>query len=471
MKILIVSPEAGSWTEHSPLADVVNNFAKAYQRKSAQVLVVSPYFNQRVQKSQTFQSLAEGMESLRLEPYSIWSDGTDGHVYVRQDTHFDRSGIYHDPHQHPYEDNHLRFSFLVSSALHYCQTIGFIPDCIHAHEWATGLAGAMAKGIYQTSFGNVPVILTIHNVLYDFYCPEQDIERIGLPRCDYNMDGYEYWGKVSLLKSAILYAHQIALTSPGYKAHVLGSDLPGGIRGYLEHHSRKLVGIQNGLDYALWSGNDPLSTPELLSRKSELKKALRHAVHLPQSDSLLLYSHLDTESGRSAETLSTILSNIIHLDMQLVVGIEEGTPECDYFRSVAEQNPNRIGVLCLDSNPEKLLRALGGADLLFSVQPAEPSAALILKSLACGTVPLTSQETGCASLLVSYNGENAPLANALLATESSPDHMVRMLKFAVATFADNPEDWKILMQNASNFRYPWDTTVEEYLLTLPSKGL
>lgn len=470
MKILLISPEAGSWTEHSPLAEVVNYFADAYQRKGAEVLVVSPYFNQRAASRDDFSSVYSGAEKVRGESYSVWVDGLRHHAHIRSDLHFDRSGIYHDPDQHPYFDNHLRFSFLVSAALDYCIQIGFQPDVIHAHEWAAGLAGAQAKGAYASVLGKVPVLLTIHNVAYDFYCSEQDIENIGLPRCDFNIDGYEYWGKVSLLKTAILYADQVVLTSPGYRSHVLGTDLPGGIRGFLERNSAKLLGIQNGLDYTPWAEADAIPSENAPARKQAFKSTLRQTAHLPETSDLLLYSHIDKESGRTAETLSTILSNMLHLNMQLVVGIEESHPDYPYFCSVSQQNPERIGILPLSTRPEQLLRSLGGSDVLFSAQPAEPSASLILKSLACGTLPLTSRDTGCASLLVSYTGENADTANALVANEPSPDQMVRLLRFAVDIYSQNNNDWSQLAGNARNFRYPWDTTVSEYLLTLAAKG-
>jgi len=471
MKILLISPEAGSWKEHSSLAEVVNNFAEAFVRRGAEILVISPFYNQRVLSSDDYRQIGSGTERIRGESYTVWKDGLASHVHIRNDRHFDRPGIYHGPEQSPYADNHLRFSFLVSAALDYCAQTGFIPDFVHAHEWSAGLAGAFVKNTYGDYFKNVPVLLTLHNVAYDFYCTESDIGTIGLPREDYNIDGYEYWGKVSLLKSAILYADQVVLTSPGYRAHVLRTDMPGGIRGFLERHSAKLVGIQNGLDYAPWSSTGSSSLDEILSLKTQFKNDLRTAAGLPESNDLILYSHIDPESGRTAETLSTILSNIIHLDMQLVVGISADHPDYPYFRSVAEQNPARIGILPIDVAPFRLNRALAGSDILFSALPAEPSAALILKSLACGTLPLTSRETGCASLLVSFTGENATSANALVAIEPSPDQMVRMLRFAVEIFSQSASEWKNLVRNAHNFRYPWDTTVSEYLLTLPSKGL
>ncbi len=471
MKVLMISPEAGSWKEHSTLAEVVNHFADAYERKGAEVLVISPFFDQRLQDQELFTQIHSGQEQVRAEPYTVWTDGQPHHRHIRSLEHFDRSGIYHDPEQRPYTDNHLRFSFLVSAALDHCQRIGFQPDFIHAHEWAAGLTGALAKGAYASSFAQTPVLLTLHNVAYDFYCPEQDIESIGLPRVDFNIDGYEYWGKVSLLKSSVLYSDQVILTSPGYLAHVLRSDLPGGIRGFLERHAHKLVGIQNGLDYGPWAKYSDEDLTSSLATKQQFKDSLRAEANLPSSTGLLLYSHLDQESGRTAETLSTILSNIIHLDMQLVVGIDESHPDFSYFRSVAEQNPEHIGLVPINSDNTKLLRHLAGSDVLFSAQPAEPSASLILKSLACGTLPLTSRETGCASLLVSYTGENPTRANALVSAEPAPDQMVRLLRFAVDVFIQNPEDWNTLVGNAKNFRYPWDTTIAEYLLTLPSSSM
>ncbi len=466
MKILMISPEAGSWKEHSSLAEVVNSFAEAYKRKGAEILVISPFFTQRLQDRTDFSLIASGTEKLRGEPYEIWTDGLPYHAHVGNNQHFDRTGIYHDPSQYPYHDNHLRFSFLVSAALDYASSIGFVPDLIHAHEWGAGLAGAIARGTYGAHFANVPVTLTLHNVAYDFYCNEQDIVSIGLPIGDFNIDGYEYWGKVSLLKSAVLYSDHVILTSPGYRDHVLSTDMPGGIRGFLERHGKKLLGIQNGLDYAAWCDESHRNISLALNeRKRSFKDKLRALVGLPDRPEFLLYTHIDSESGRTAEILSTILSNIMHIDMQLVIGIRDSHPDYGYFRSVAEQNPHLIA-LVPSSAEFPIQNALCAADALFSAMPAEPSASLILKALACGCIPLTSHETGCASLLVNYSGHNADDANAMVAREPSPDHMLRLLRFAVDTYANNRADWDLLMRNASEFRYPWDTTVSEYLLTL-----
>ena len=91
MKILMISPEAGSWKEHSSLAEVVNSFAEAYKRKGAEILVISPFFTQRLQDRTDFSLIASGTEKLRGEPYEIWTDGLPYHAHVGNNQHFDRT--------------------------------------------------------------------------------------------------------------------------------------------------------------------------------------------------------------------------------------------------------------------------------------------------------------------------------------------------------------------------------------------
>ena len=91
---------------------------------------------------------------------------------------------------------------------------------------------------------------------------------------------------------------------------------------------------------------------------------------------------------------------------------------------------------------------------------------MILKSLACGTIPLTGHDVGCANLLSNYVGDFAT-ANAMLVDDSAaPDQMIRKLKNAVQLYSTNMESWNYLVRNAYQFRYEWDRTISQYIITL-----
>jgi starch synthase len=461
MRVLVISPEAGTWPHPSILADSVNGSIKAYSELGAEVRVYSPCYSTEPPDPSVPPDIYQGQESVRGEGYGIANAPGSPFFLVRHSGYFSRSGQYNDPDKIPYWDNHYRFSLLVSAALQHCEVSGFKPHFIHCHEWGAALAGAYARYVYRESFGKVPVILTIHNIEYDFHFLEQDIERIGLDWKDFNLDGFEFWGKVSLLKAGILYADQVVFASEGYHQQVLDRNLAGGIRGFLERHQHKLVGLQHGINYDRWT---PFSSlPASLKEKSLAKAAFQQTKKLDVAETFVVYCHLDRETIRTAETLFTILTDLFHLPLQLIVGHSPTYHDQEYFRALADQNPSRMSVVVIRDAEVELKEALTAADVLFLSSTDEPSASLILRAMACGAIPVTGKDTGCASLLSPFNGENAQDANAVLVEEPWPDQMLRSLRTALDLYTSGREDWNLMTANAMKFRYTWKKTAMAYL--------
>lgn len=461
MRVLVISPEAGAWPFASSLADSVNGAVKAYEALGADVRVYSPCFHCEDSSPPSAPDIYQGQERVRGEAYSVMVNPARPIFYfIRHSGYYNRSGHYADPDLVPYWDNHYRFSLLVSAALQHAAADGFKPDFIHAHEWGGALVGAYIRGAYVDLYANVPLVLTIHNLEYDFHFLEQDIERMGLDRRDFNMDGYEFWGKVSLLKAGILYADRVVFSSEGYRRQLLDRDLAGGIRGFLEYHQNKLIGIQHGIDYGVWN---PFSNADVINQKAKAKRALQQELGLEQNQSFLVYCHLDKETVRTAETLFTILTDLFHLPLQLVVGLSGTYSEQEYFYALARQNPGRMAILQFDSTTLVERKALSASDLLFLSNTDEPSCSLILKALACGAIPLAGEDIGCIDLLTAFDGQNLQTANAFLVPDPWPDQMLRSLRLGLDFYQEERKYWDQLVLNALKFRYPWEKTANAYL--------
>jgi len=461
MRVLVIAPEAGIWSNTTSLADSVNSSVKAYRELGATVRIYSPFYEGDPESPQNFIGVYHGQERVRGESYTILQEKKESpFFYVQNQAYFTRSGHYADVDQLPYWDNHYRFSLFVSAAMQHAASDGFIPDMIHAHEWGGALAGAYAHKVYNDIYGSVPVILTIHNLEYDFHFLEQDIERIGLDRRDFNMDGFEFWGKVSLLKAGILYANRVVFASDGYCQQILERDLAGGIRGFLERNQKKVMGIQHGIDYERWSS---FSGKNLVDQKSTFKREMQANLGLEQNDNFLVYCHLDKDTLRTADTLYTILSDLFHMPIQLVVGISSSFMDSEYMLALAQQNSGRMAIASLDSSPKALQAALASADLLFLSNSDEPSASLILKALANGAIPLCGKDIGCADLLTSYEESNIKTANALLVDDPWPDQMLRYLRLGIDLYTNDRAQWRQLVTNAFAFRYTWSQTASSYL--------
>ncbi|PBC75095.1 glycogen/starch synthase [Fibrobacter intestinalis] len=464
MKFLSVSPEAGEWLKPSPLAGAVNQLTQAFSRAGTQILTISPFYPRLMGELENFRCVFKGIEKLRNMPFEVWTGTNPLYAYIRYDDYFNRPDIYGE-NKFPYGDNHLRFSYLASAALAYADAIHFDPTTFCGQDWAGALIAPIARTTYSESFGKIPFFFTIHNITYDFHVKESEIERIGLPRVDFNMNGYEFWGKVSLLKAGVFYAKKVILPSPGYCDGIVNNHLGGGLSGFLVRNKEKLKGIQFGLNYPFWDFNLNTNLPIEVAKK-QARDALASSLGVDFENRLVMYCSLGPESGKTSETLATLLGDINKLNIFVVVKAPKNSPKWDYYTAVASQENSHMAVFDIPPNNNLSVRAtLAGADILFAANPTEPSASMILKSLACGTVPLTGRDVGCSNLLSNYDADFST-ANALLVNDSAaPDQMIRKLKNAEQLYCSNQDSWNYLVRNAYQFRYEWDRTISQFILT------
>ena len=476
MDILVVSPEAGNWRKTSPLATAVNRMTDAFASAGTKVLTCSPFFKNLMVDVGSYRCVYTGVEKLQNKPYEIWvSDKDPLHTYIYNEEYFGRPYVYSPPQSAPYADNHIRFAFLASAALAYAKETNFECDAILGHEWGGALAGALAKTTYQEYAGKIPFFFTVHNITYDFHIPSSEIEKIGLPRKDYNMDGYEFWGKVSLLKVGILYATKVLFPSPGYRDAMLSTNLPGGISGFLNRNADKLIGVQFGVSYQVWDFNIQENLP-IKEAKAKARAKLQQNLGVDFDGKMVLYVHLDEEAGNTSETLATILSDIARLDIFIIVGISSLDNEWNYYKGFAQQYPDVMCVQdleCDDDNTQILRDTLAGSDALFAANLREPSSSIILKAMAAGTLPVTGRTVGVSTMLTNYSLETAGEANAFLVDDANAPHqMLRAVKDAVNVYKTEIQDWDKCVVNAyRGFHYEWCRTISKYLLIFGELGL
>jgi starch synthase len=463
MKILVICSECYPVSDN-PLARTVGSIVSAYRRLGTEVLGFSPFFHEfsNINYYKQDRQSKKFIEKLGNREYSIVK-GTvnENDLFIRYDDYFGRAGTYGNPGEKPYYDNHLRFSFLASAVLNYCEKVQFKPDAIHVHEWG-GIAGALAKTIYKDYYANIPILLTAHNIHYDYLSYPEDIPKIGLPPEGFDIDGYEFWGKVSMLKAAILYSDKVVLTSLTYLSYLLSTDLQGGMRGFLESQKNKLFSVQSGIDYALW--NIP---EEHDSYKKQCKDTLRAKLGMDVDSSMLIYSHIDSHSEDSAQIISTILANLLNLDLQLVIGISENNANYPYFSTIQEKHKDKIAILPLTEDDDVLYQRLVASDIFLSINTSEPSLSRFIKAFATGSIPLSNKRSQESFLFtVPFDNGNSTEANAFLSENASPDMVLELIRMAESIFRENKSLWAKLVGNALSVKTSWDDTAKKYLLLL-----
>ena len=475
MRILVVSPEAGNWTKTSPLATAVNRLTDAFACAGTKVLTCSPFYKNLMVDVDSYHCIFTGIEKLQNKPYEIWVSEKDPlHTYIFNEEFFGRPYVYGPPQKPPYSDNHIRFAFLASAALSYAEASHFRCQAILGHEWGGSLAGALARTTYQSFVGKTPFFFTVHNITYDFHIGASEIQKIGLPPKDFNMDGYEFWGKVSLLKVGILYATKVLFPSPGYRDAMLNSNLPGGISGFLNRCADKLIGVQFGVSYQVWDFNREENLP-IKEAKAKARAHLQEMLGVDLDGRMVLYVHLDEEAGNTSETLATILSDITRLEIFIIVAISSKSSEWYYYQDFAQQYPDVMYVQDLESEDslQQLQATLAGSDALFAAKLREPSSSIILKAMAAGTLPVTGRTVGVSTMLTNYSLETAGEANAFLVEDANAPHqMLRCTKDAVKVYKTEKSDWDKCVVNAySGFHYEWCRTISKYLLIFGELGL
>jgi len=466
MKILLISPEAGELSSLTPVANVVNNLAMAYEELGHEVRLFSPFYQKQLNGETSFRTTFQGDDRIFKSPFSVIQNKKSLFYYVKKDIYFNRERLY-DENQTMYEDNADRFSFLGSAILSYCIENDFIPELINCHEWGSSFAISYLKNQFKDFFPKSKVFFTIHNIYFDYLITNNYVKKLYLNPDHYSFEGYEYWGKVSLLKMGIIYSDKVILTSREYKENILvGNISESGMHAFLETYTHKIEGIQNGINYKQWNRKNKNkhyhSAENAASRlKSRNRSLIQKLVGLPEKDTFILLSLADPNNSSGTEILSTILSNILMMDVQIVIGISESQPEYNYFKSVNKLHPHKFGIIDASSD-ETLQSILGGADALCICNRTDISGDLILKGLEYGIIPICSSMGVEKDNLTSFFDDEKK-ANSFICSEPSPDHLLRILRKCIEIKATDISRWEKMIANAYKINVAWNDTVANYL--------
>lgn len=177
---------------------------------------------------------------------------------------FERVGTpYGDPLGNDWSDNDIRFArFASAAALLATGSVDteWQSDVVHVNDWQAGLVPA-----YLAWDGKrLPSVMTIHNLAYQGNFDRSSLGRIGAPDQAFQIDGIEFYGKVSFLKAGLVYASHLTTVSETYAREITTERFGCGFDGILRKRAEcdQLTGILNGID----SSWDALTCVELATR-------------------------------------------------------------------------------------------------------------------------------------------------------------------------------------------------------------
>jgi len=354
----------------------------------------------------------------------------------------------------------VRFAVLSRAALAVARRV-FRPRILHCHDWQTGLIPVYLRTVfaYDPTFIGMRTLFTIHNLGYQGLFPPTVLPQIGLDRRVFNIDGLEFFGKVSYMKGGINFSDAISTVSRRYATEIQTEEYGFGLDGALRARASALHGILNGVDYSQWNPETDrylaahYSADDLRGKrvcKLDLVKQFRLPAAAMDRPLLGVVSRLTSQKG--TELILEIAAELAADDLYLVV---LGSGDADYeasLREAAAAHPEHIAVRI--GYDEALAHKIeGGADMFLMPSQYEPSGLNQMYSLRYGTVPIVRATGGLDDTIEDGTGFKFEdyAARALLAA----------IRAASTAFQDR-KGWEAMMRRSMLKDYSWRVSASEY---------
>jgi starch synthase len=468
LRILFVASEGLPYSKTGGLADVIEGLPRALAAQGHEVAVVLPRYRETKTAGLLVPSLTIPMGS-RLRFPAI-ADGTmiEGvrYLFVDDPAYFDRDGIYGGS-AGDYPDNAERYTELCRAAIEITKHV-WPADVIHCHDWQTALVPVLLRSSYQDdpAVKDVPVVFTIHNIGYQGQFDKEVLERTGIPANLFHPGGIEFFGKVNLLKGALVYSDYLNTVSPTHAREIQTPEYGFVLDGVARNRKDRLVGILNGVDYDVWNPEKDTFiamkySAEDLTGKQVCKLELLETFGLEHDNLerpvLGIVSRFANQKG--FDLIAEKAHELMREDLTLVVlGTGERKYE-EFFRALAEAYPGRVGVKIAYDNP-LAHKIEAGADMFLMPSRYEPCGLSQIYSLKYGTVPIVRATGGLDDTVEDFDVEHGTGTGFKFA-EYSGAALLYAVKQALHHHMDE-RIWKRMQLNGMAKDFSWKVSAAEY---------
>lgn len=374
-------------------------------------------------------------------------------------------GPYLDSTGRDWSDNAERFALFgrVAALIAIDQlNLGWRPQIVHLHDWQSALTALLLQ-----PFPFRPKLLfTIHNLAYQGLFSRAQFSDLDLPESCWAIDGVEYYGQFSFMKTGINYADCISTVSPTYAREITTFAYGCGLDGLLRTRRESLIGILNGIDTEIWNpATDPLipyryKIDDLAGKKLD-KAALLQEVGLPSGDDnlplLAMVTRLVEQKG--IDLLLAILPWLMSQQLRLVILGNGDLHYTELLLGCARQYPDRLAVVV--GYDEKLAHHIeAGADLFLMPSRFEPCGLNQLYSLRYGTLPLVRRIGGLADTVI--DADESAEGNGFCFDLATASALRATIERALALY-HQPQRWQQLMQSAMAADFSWQRSSADYL--------
>ena len=470
MKIAMISPEIAPFAKTGGLADVVEGLSLALAQLGHEIALILPAYRSVLQGEFTLRDsplkLSAPVSSRQVE-FSLreTSLGKNTSVYfVRADPYYDREFLYGAAAE-DYADNAERYAFFSRAAL---EVLRHRPvDIVHAHDWQAALSIVALKAQRERyrELALAKTVFTVHNLGFQGIFREPDWHLLNLDRSLFTPQHLEFFGRINLLKGALVHADKITTVSPSYAGEIMTPEQGFGLDGVLRQRAQDVSGILNGVDYSRW---DPTKDPFIAQRYGEktltgkrtCKEALQLYLGLPPDSSkplLGMISRLTPQKG--FDLIEALFDHLITRDVQLAL-LGSGDPHFEaFFTAAAARFPAKIAArIGFDEALAHQIEA--GADIFLMPSLYEPCGLNQMFSLKYGTIPVVRSVGGLKDTVQDYNDASG-VGTGFVFHDYRPQALREAIDRALGVFKDK-QAWTTLCRRAMNMNFSWNRSAQAY---------
>ena len=479
MNILFAGSEAVPFVKTGGLADVMAALPIELERLGHRPVVFLPAYRgalecgQPIEPTEVLLSVPIGSKTVggRLLRSRLPDSGVEIYL-VQQDDYYRRDDLY-GANGSDFVDNCERFVFFCRAVLEAVRELRLNIDVVHAHDWQTGLIPAYLKSEYRNAPGceGIATLFTIHNLAYQGVFWHWDMLLTGLDWKYFNWHQMEFYGKLNLMKTGLVFADAINTVSPRYSEEIQTAPLGCGLEGVLQQRREALTGIVNGVDYGIWH---PASDPHLARNydqsdfadgKAACKASLQAELGLPQDHNLPLVGFIGRlVDQKGLDLVSSVMQDWLRTsDVQWVL---LGTGEAKYHQlltTLAERFPQKVA-LRLAFSDSLAHRIEAGADIFLMPSRFEPCGLNQLYSLKYGTVPVVRATGGLADTVTDTDEQALAAGTATGFSFRAYEALAlgETLRRAIDAW-HQPQLWSQIVLNGMRQDWSWQRSARQYV--------
>jgi starch synthase len=444
------------------LADAVAGLSRALAHSGHDVRVLLPKYAGISESLRIVDTIVDRTSGLRIVETRL--DARAGRIYLLDMPEiFGGDQIYSGD-----NGDAARFIALADAAVHFGALLGWAPDLIHCHDWHAALVPVMLRGTRAPKGAkNQRTVLTLHNIGYQGTFGDAAIDTQLYPELEACIDRSGPAATINFLRTGVSTADLLTTVSPTYSKEIQTSAYGMGLEDILHARRNDLVGILNGVDYAIW---DPRADPFIDTHydrndptpKLEVKRSLCSAVGLPQnSDKPLIGVVTRLASQKGIDLLTAALPALLR-DSQAsfaVLGSGDAVLE-QQLTDFAAREPERISYT---RGYDEVLahRILAGGDIVLVPSRYEPCGLTQLYALRYGSIPVVRSTGGLADTIQHFDAASGR-GNGSVFEDADPQGLIWGVSQALGWFSDKAI-WRRLIDNAMSADFSWQKQVGAYV--------